>query len=1032
MAIKCQVCHFENPDDTLYCGKCASPLKPSEETAISQTKTLLTPIQELKTGSTFAGRYQLLEELGKGGMGRVYKALDTEINEEVALKLIKPEIASDEKTIDRFRNEMKFARKIAHKNVCKMYQLSKEKEILYIIMELVKGEDLKSLIRKKGKIPEKEAVSIAQQVCEGLVEAHRLGVVHRDLKPQNIMIDAEGEAKIMDFGIARSVEAPGVTQTGMIIGTPDYISPEQAEGVEADQRSDIYSLGVILYEMVTGTLPFKGDTALSVALKHKAQIPRDPRKLNPGLSEDLSRLILICMEKDRERRYQTAEELLADLQNIEEGFPLGTKIRPRRETFTQTLIRRKLLIPAIIAALAIIAVFIWQFLPTKEAVSITPERPSVAIMYFKNNTGDESLNHWREGLSDLMIADLNQSKHVYVLPRDRLFKILDQMNQLESQNYSSDILKEVAERGVVNHVLLGDYAKAGETFRINVMLKNALTDELIGSVTTEGKGEESLFSMVDELTRKIKSNFNLSKEQIAADIDLDVGKITTSSLEAYKYFNEALKYHRKSELRKALQSCEKAAAIDPEFAAVYYLMSECYWSMGNYTKAQEYSQKAVELSERLTEREQLFIQAKYYSRVKLDYDKAHEILKRLLELYPEDFLGNYEIGTIYILQEDWDKAIERYGVNVKNKVDHPSSYSQQAYAFMSAGLYEHARDVLEFYLNNFSDIAGLHRMLANVYICQRKFDLAHMEIDKAISLNPKDLLNIQLKGDIYCYQEDLNQAEREYQKLLEMKLPSVLKDGLWKKVYLNYLRGRFEEAKKRLKEIVELAIKTKQKSWERLSCCELAYLNLQLGDIEGFSIMFEKYRNLVEEDPVKSYSLTMREQALWWEGIFQIEGELFDEAHQTSEELMELTKISPRKKRIRKRFLYLRGLTALKKKNYQHAIEHLEEALSLLRHQNAVNYFNALYHDTLAFTYYKTGDRDRAVEEYEKITLLTKGRFRFGQIYAKSFYMLGKIYEEKGWKGKAIENYEKFLDLWKDADPDIAEVEDAQKRLAGL
>lgn len=206
------------------------------------------------------------------------------------------------------------------------------------------------------------------------------------------MLDKEGNAKIMDFGIARSLEAPGVTATGKIIGTPDYISPEQAEGEEADQRSDIYALGVTLYEMVTGGVPFKGDTALSVALKHKTQLPQDPKMLNPEVSENLSRLILICMEKDRERRYQKAEELLADLKNIEEGFPFGTKIRPRRKTFVAALIQKNFFIPALVVAIAIIVVVVWQFPRQKEVFTPAPSgKPSIAILHFKNNTGEEKL-----------------------------------------------------------------------------------------------------------------------------------------------------------------------------------------------------------------------------------------------------------------------------------------------------------------------------------------------------------------------------------------------------------------------------------------------------------------------------------------------------------------------------------------------------------------------------------------------------------------------------------------------------------------
>ena len=231
---KCPKCHFENPDDTIYCGKCATPLKLPEEASVQYTETLQISKKELPVGSTFAGRYQILDELGVGGMGKVYKAKDIKLNEEVALKLLKPEIATEERTIERFRNELKLARKITHKSVCRMHDFHEEKETPYITMEYVQGESLKKYIKKEGRLSEDKTIFIAKQICRGLSEAHELGVIHRDLKPSNIMIDEKNNVKIMDFGIARSMVAKGVTQTGLIIGTPDYMSPEQAEGKDTD------------------------------------------------------------------------------------------------------------------------------------------------------------------------------------------------------------------------------------------------------------------------------------------------------------------------------------------------------------------------------------------------------------------------------------------------------------------------------------------------------------------------------------------------------------------------------------------------------------------------------------------------------------------------------------------------------------------------------------------------------------------------------------------------------------------------------
>ncbi len=332
-----------------------------------ETQTFFTtPHFGLGRGTKFAGRYLVIEELGQGGMGKVYRVEDTKIKEDVALKFLKPDISSDKFSIERFRNELKLARKISHKNVCRMYHFGESDGCLFITMEYVPGEDLTCTLRRVGPLSPSKAVFIAGQIADGLTEAHRLGVIHRDLKPKNIMIDQEGNVRIMDFGIARILNTRGVTTAGTMVGTPEYMAPEQASGKRVDRRSDIYALGIILYEMVTGQVPFHGETALATAWKHKHEPPRRPEALNDQVFPELSRIIMKCMEKRPEKRYQDVHELKTDLEALHIILPKTDRIIPEKKSSMErirTLLNsRKIRLPAAAAGILITAAAAWLLL----------------------------------------------------------------------------------------------------------------------------------------------------------------------------------------------------------------------------------------------------------------------------------------------------------------------------------------------------------------------------------------------------------------------------------------------------------------------------------------------------------------------------------------------------------------------------------------------------------------------------------------------------------------------------------------------
>jgi serine/threonine protein kinase/tetratricopeptide (TPR) repeat protein len=712
--MECPKCHSGNPETVKFCGECGTQLPPSiKEVHPEATETLQTPIHELTTGSTFAGRYQIIEELGKGGMGRVYRVLDKKLDEEVVLKLIKSEIGLDKTTVERFSNELKLSRKIVHKNVARMFDLNEEKGTHYITMEYVRGEDLRRLIRKMGMLSPGQAMPIARQVCEGLAEAHHLGVVHRDLKPSNIMIDEEGNARIMDFGIARSLRDKGMTGAGVMIGTPEYMSPEQVEGKEADQRSDIYSLGIILYEMATGKVPFEGDAALSIAVKHKTEIPKDPRELNPQIPEELSRLILRCMEKEKGRRYQRVDEILSALVAMESGAPASDVIAAK--------------------------------VPDTEKTPGAGWKKSIAVLPFSNLSPEKEQEYFCDGLSEEIINALSHVRELRVVARTSAFAF---------KGKEVDV-REVGEKLNVDAVLEGSVRKAGDRLRITAQLINVADGYHLWSERFD-RGMKDIFDIQDEVTLEIIGKLKIEllgkeKEQIV--------RHSTDNMDAYKFYLEGLYYWNKrtgKDLRKAAELFSQAIDKDPNYAMAYVGLADSYNLLPIYgdarpldafPRAKAAATKALEINETLAEAHNSL--AYVYERYDWNWKNAEAEFKRALELNPNYATGHFWYGELFMYLGRSEESIREMKRALELDPVSLIINTILSQAYLWAQQPDQALAQLHETLELDPNFPLTHHFLGNAYLAKHQFSEAIMELKKARELSGDAVMEVGTLGVAY-------------------------------------------------------------------------------------------------------------------------------------------------------------------------------------------------------------------------------------------------------------------------------------------
>jgi tetratricopeptide (TPR) repeat protein/predicted Ser/Thr protein kinase len=962
--------------------------------------------------------YKILEKLGEGGMGVVYKAQDIKLDRLVALKFLPPHLTSEFEEKERFIHEAKAASALNHTNITTIYEIDEFEGQMFIVMEYVEGKTLKQIIEKET-LPIKKALDIGIQICEGLAMAHEKGIVHRDIKSDNIMLTPRGQVKIMDFGLAKLKGATKLTKTRSTLGTLAYMSPEQAQGEEVDSRSDIFSFGVVLYELLTKNLPFGGEHQAAIVYSIINEEPQPVARFNNQVSAELERIVFKALSKDREERYQHADEVLADLRKERKSLDyLKTGQVPKEAIAAKP--KRKVLPIAIPASVAFILVLLFLILrpfkfeiaPEKGAVA---KESSLAIMYFENMVDREDKGRLGEIVTNLLITSLSESQYMRVISSQRLYDILKLMGKEGAKVIDKNVASEVANKANAKWMVLGGIVQVEPRMVITTQLVDVKSGQVIASQRIMAQPKQDIFSLVDTLALGIKKDLSLP-EQAQKETIRPVADVTTRSPEAYRYYLEGLDYGHKLYSTEAQKSLEKALEFDSTFAMAYCRLAE----LKEGEEEKRLTAKAVKYSGKASQKERDYIKG-WETYVSGNYSQAVKELKKMAERYPDEKEAFYTLGFIYYQNlRQYQEAVHYFNQAIQIDPLYKLAYNQLAYAYNDMGEFDKSIRAIDKYIELGPDEANPYDSRADLYAWNGKLGQAIDSYKKALEIKPDFFMSLSKLGHMYLFQRNYVKAESCYKELASSSDKNTRSQGRFYLALIPAYQGKFEDALRILDDGIAAdrmdqaeGFWNVQKHWEKASVYD-AKQNLRLA-LEETKIIIEINKRVYPNIPVNGLDL--------YAYLLAKSGKL-KEAEQICEVLKK--DIEAKSPALIYDYWLTLGTVELAQDNAKTAVTYLEKAEKEGPPLVVGRFF-------LGQAYLDLGRLSEAVVLLEQaLSRYDEVRAR-QQIYAvKCYYLLGLAYEKSGWKDKAIQQYQEFLDIWKNADPGIPEVTDAKERLQRL